>query len=71
MTNPANKKRSAVIKPRSRYDINDDYDDDIELEEGFSTNVIQVEDFIDDHGEDSLTYVRDDHNEGTWVDSDD
>uniref|UniRef100_A0A803MTC6 DUF8039 domain-containing protein n=1 Tax=Chenopodium quinoa TaxID=63459 RepID=A0A803MTC6_CHEQI len=64
MTDPANKKRYAVIKPRSRHEINDAYDDDIELEEDFSTNVIQVDDFIDDHGEDSLTYVRDDHSEG-------
>uniref|UniRef100_A0A803MY05 DUF4216 domain-containing protein n=1 Tax=Chenopodium quinoa TaxID=63459 RepID=A0A803MY05_CHEQI len=53
MTDPANKKRSAVIKPRSRHIINE-YDDDIELEESSSTQVVQLEDVINDHGDNNL-----------------
>ena len=67
MTDPSDKKRSVVITPKSRHDI-DDYDDDVELEESPPTKVVQVEDAINDYDDDSSTYVRDDHREGLWID---
>lgn len=72
MTDPSDQKRSAVIKPRSRFEIDEivDYheDDDIEEEEIHFTNGVQVQDVINDYGDNSVTYIRDDHSEGTWVD---
>ncbi|KAL2934192.1 Protease HtpX-like protein 2, partial [Bienertia sinuspersici] len=70
MTDPTDKKKSIVITPRSRH-AHDEYDDDIESdeeeEEDCSNDLAQVQYIIDDSFDDQSTYVRDDHEEGMWV----
>ncbi|KAL2933808.1 ATP-dependent protease ATPase subunit HslU [Bienertia sinuspersici] len=67
---PTDKKKSIVITPRSRH-AHDEYDDDIESdeeeEEDCSNDLAQVQYIIDDSFDDQSTYVRDDHEEGMWV----
>ncbi|KAL2929728.1 ATP-dependent protease ATPase subunit HslU, partial [Bienertia sinuspersici] len=70
VTDPTDKKKSIVITPRSRH-AHDEYDDDIESdeeeEEDCSNDLAQVQYIIDDSFDDQSTYVRDDHEEGMWV----
>ncbi|KAL2894705.1 F-box/LRR-repeat protein 17 [Bienertia sinuspersici] len=70
VTDPTDKKKSIVITPRSRH-AHDEYDDDIESdeeeEEDWSNDLAQVQYIIDDSFDDQSTYVRDDHEEGMWV----
>ncbi|XP_074289447.1 uncharacterized protein LOC141614599 [Silene latifolia] len=68
VTDPADKRRSVVITPRARHEI-DDYDKDGEVEERAATKNFQNQNTIDDEAEDSLTYVREDHDEGEWIDN--
>ncbi|KMT08089.1 hypothetical protein BVRB_6g143420 [Beta vulgaris subsp. vulgaris] len=64
VTDPSDKRNSVVISPRSRHII-DDYEGDIVMEDGSFTNKVKFE--TDDNGE-SSTYVRNDHDEGMYVD---
>ena len=63
VSDPADKRKSIVITPRSRHEI-DDFEDDVMLDEAPATTQMHVE---DDENGDSSTYVRNDHDEGIYV----
>ncbi|XP_074266937.1 uncharacterized protein LOC141590230 [Silene latifolia] len=66
MSNPAKERWFVVITPKPRYAI-DDYDhcdDNIEFEARSPRRLVQIDDRI---AEDSSIYVRNDHNEGIWI----
>lgn len=63
MTDPSDKRMSVVITPRSRIAIYD-VDEDVTFEEKTLTKFIEFEEDIDDN---PSTYVREDHDEGIWV----
>ena len=74
MNDPSDKRMAAVITPRSRVaffsiDATGDCLDDTMLEaSSLGRRNVQVRgDDDDDNADDSSMYVRDDHNEGTWV----
>ncbi|KAL6579112.1 hypothetical protein OROMI_009328 [Orobanche minor] len=67
MTDPSDKRRLVVITPRPRHaiDVIDDFSDDTVLvKASYFTRTVQV---LNDNDDDSSMYVRDDHNEVTWV----
>ncbi|KAL2921799.1 30S ribosomal protein S6 [Bienertia sinuspersici] len=63
MVDPSDKRMSAVITPRSRLAI-DDFDGDVVFEQRTRNKDIEFE---VDIGDDTSIYVREDHDEGIWI----